>query len=203
MVVGASSGKVGYALASRSNLNVYLAAIIRDESIKSITTPSGDARYAVGATQLRGQTLQPDSLHLAQRNLVLCPIVELGRSRRLMPGHLLGVLEPSFVLPVNCDPGVPPGMTSNRREKTCRLGPLPNCSPGVVAVKGSSSQCCSMLERRQPECSCLLEGILNEYISIVTRASKAWISELIASAGAEVTETYIDFFTVRKGKTPV
>jgi hypothetical protein len=60
-----------------------------------------------------------------------------------------------------------------------------------------------MLERRQPECSCLLEEILNEYISIVTRASKAWISELIASAGAEVTETYIDFFTVRKGKTPV
>jgi hypothetical protein len=60
-----------------------------------------------------------------------------------------------------------------------------------------------MLERRQPECSCLLEEILNEYIWIVTRASKAWIPELIASAGAEVTETYIDFFTVKKGKTPV
>jgi hypothetical protein len=57
-----------------------------------------------------------------------------------------------------------------------------------------------MLERRQPECSCLLEEILNEYISIVTRASKAWISELIASAGAEVTETYIDFFTPRKAR---
>ena len=27
------------------------------------------------------------------------------------------------------------------------------------------------------------------------RASKAWIPELIASAGPEVTETYIDFFT--------
>ena len=49
----------------------------------------------------------------------------------------------------------------------------------------------------------VLEEILNEYISIVTRASKAWIPELIASAGAEVTETYIDFFTVKKGKTPV
>jgi hypothetical protein len=60
-----------------------------------------------------------------------------------------------------------------------------------------------MLKRRQPDCSGLLEEILNEYISIVTRASKAWIPELIASAGAEVTETYIDFFTVKKGKTPV
>jgi hypothetical protein len=32
--------------------------------------------------------------------------------------------------------------------------------------------------------------------SIVTRASsKAWIPELIAAAGPEVTETYVDFFT--------
>jgi hypothetical protein len=37
--------------------------------------------------------------------------------------------------------------------------------------------------------------------SIVTRANKAWIPELIAAAGLEVTETYIDFFTatIRKG----
>jgi hypothetical protein len=34
--------------------------------------------------------------------------------------------------------------------------------------------------------------------SIVTRASsKAWIPELIAAAGAQVTETYIDFFMLR------
>jgi hypothetical protein len=33
---------------------------------------------------------EPDSLHLAQCNLVLCPIVRFGRSRRLMPSHLLG-----------------------------------------------------------------------------------------------------------------
>jgi hypothetical protein len=32
--------------------------------------------------------------------------------------------------------------------------------------------------------------------TIVTRSSSsAWISELIAAAGAQVTETYIDFFT--------
>jgi integrase/recombinase XerD len=31
--------------------------------------------------------------------------------------------------------------------------------------------------------------------SIVTRANKAWIPELVAAAGPEVTESYIDFFT--------
>ena len=36
----------------------------------------------------------------------------------------------------------------------------------------------------------------NTQFSIVTRtSSKAWIPELIAAAGPEVTETYIDFFT--------
>src|SRR5258707_12257697 len=50
----------------------------------------------VGGRGLRSndRTLQPDSLHLAQCNFVLCPVVELGCSRRLMPGHLLGVLNP-------------------------------------------------------------------------------------------------------------
>jgi hypothetical protein len=41
-----------------------------------------------------------------------------------------------------------------------------------------------------------MEPISKAEFSIVTRASSsAWIPELIASAGPEVTETYIDFFT--------
>ena len=41
-----------------------------------------------------------------------------------------------------------------------------------------------------------MELVPKAEFSIVTRASfKAWIPELTASAGAEVTETYIDFFT--------
>jgi hypothetical protein len=40
-----------------------------------------------------------------------------------------------------------------------------------------------------------MELIPKAEFSIVTRASKAWIPELIAAAGPEVTETYIDFFT--------
>ena len=35
-----------------------------------------------------------------------------------MPGHLLGVLEPSVVLQVNSDASCPPGVTSDRDEKT-------------------------------------------------------------------------------------
>src|SRR5271166_1722531 len=42
-----------------------------------------------------------------------------------MTGHLLGMLKPSVVLQINRDPGRPPGVTSNRRQKTCRLSPLP------------------------------------------------------------------------------
>ena len=35
----------------------------------------------------------------------------------------------------------PPGMTSDVGQKSRRLGPLPNRSPGVVAVKRSSGHC--------------------------------------------------------------
>jgi hypothetical protein len=57
--------------------------------------------------------------------------------------HLLGVLESSVVLQVDRDAGCPPGVTSDRDEKTRRLGPLPNRSPGIVAIKSSSGHRCS------------------------------------------------------------
>jgi hypothetical protein len=110
-------------------------------SVESITTPSGGARCAAAATQHRNRTSQPNSLHLTQCDLVLCPVVEFGCSRRLVSGHLLGVLKPSVVLQVNRDAGCPPGVTSNGRQKTRRLGSLPNRSPGVVAIKSSSCHC--------------------------------------------------------------
>jgi hypothetical protein len=52
------------------------------------------------------------------------------------------------------------------------------------------------------------EAPLRKRASIVTRTSaKAWLPELIASAGPEVTDTYIDFFASKvcgqKSKTPV
>ena len=42
-----------------------------------------------------------------------------------------------------------------------------------------------------------MELVPKAEFSIVTRASKAWIPELIAAAGPEVTETYIDFLPPR------
>ena len=55
-----------------------------------------------------------------------------------MTGHLLGVLKPSVVLQVDRDTGRPPSVTSDRGEKARRFGPLPDRSPGVVAVQSTS-----------------------------------------------------------------
>jgi hypothetical protein len=101
-------------------------------SVENTKDPSGGLRYAVAPTHHRNRTSQPDALYLAQCNFVLCPVVELGRSRRLMPGHLLGVLQSSVVLQVNRDTGSPPGVTPDGCEKTRRLGPLANRRPGIV-----------------------------------------------------------------------
>src|ERR1700676_2165302 len=104
--------------------------------------------------QLRIEPSQPDSLHLAQCNFVLCPVVKFGCSRRLMSGHLLSVLEPSVVLQVNGDTGRPPGVTSDGGEETRRLGPLANSRPGVVPVQSASrylrSNRINALEQRLP-----------------------------------------------------
>src|SRR5260221_2315952 len=107
-------------------------------SVESKTTPSREARVARSGNAARDRTSQPDPFYLTQCNLVLCPVIEFGCSRRLMPRHLLGVLEPSVVLQVNRDTGCPPGVTSNGGKKTRRLGPLTNRSPGVVPVQSPS-----------------------------------------------------------------
>jgi hypothetical protein len=104
---------------------------------------SGGARCATAATQLRIERHRPDSLDLTKRNFVLCPVVELGRSRRLMASHLLGVLEPSVVLKVNRDAGCTLSVTSDGGEKARRFGPLPNRSPGIVSVKSPPGHGCS------------------------------------------------------------
>ena len=70
----------------------------------------------------RNRTSQPDALYLTQCNLVLCPVVYVGRSRRLMAGHLLGVLESSVVLQINRNTGCPPRVTSDGGQKARRLG---------------------------------------------------------------------------------
>ena len=58
-----------------------------------------------------------------------------------MSSHLLGMLKPSVVLQIDRDASCPPGVTSDGCEKTCRLGPLSNRSPGVVAIESSSGHC--------------------------------------------------------------
>jgi hypothetical protein len=85
-----------------------------------------------------------------------------------MAGHLLGVLEPSVVLQVNRDASRPPGVTSDGREKTRRLGPFPNRSPGVVTVKSSSGHCRSKginaLEQGLPTLEACGDNVLVQYL---------------------------------------
>src|SRR5262249_7194389 len=98
-----------------------------------------DAGHA--ETRRQESLFQPNSFHLAQCNFVLRPVVEFGGARRPMPGHLLGVFQPSVVLEVDRDAGSPPCMTSYRGKKTRISGPLADSRPGIVAVECSSGHC--------------------------------------------------------------
>ena len=49
-----------------------------------------------------------------------------------MPGHFWARSSRPSLSEINRDAGCPPGVTSDGDEKTCRLGPLPNRSPGVA-----------------------------------------------------------------------
>jgi hypothetical protein len=44
-----------------------------------------------------------------------------------MSDHLLGMLEPSLVLQIDCNAGCPPAVTSHGDEKTRILGAFANC----------------------------------------------------------------------------
>ena len=85
-----------------------------------------------------------------------------------MPGHLLGVLEPSVVLQINRDTGSPPGVTSDGSEKTRSSGPLADSSPGVIPVKSPSGHGCSKrinaLKQRLPALEACGDNVLVEYL---------------------------------------
>jgi hypothetical protein len=54
--------------------------------------------------------------NLADRELVLGPVVELGGPGRLMRSHLLGMLKPASVFQVNRHTGRAPGVAPDRRQ---------------------------------------------------------------------------------------
>ena len=49
--------------------------------------------------------LEFDSFHFVERNLILCPIIELRRTGRLVSGDLLSVFEGATVLQISGNPG--------------------------------------------------------------------------------------------------
>jgi hypothetical protein len=85
--------------------------------------------------------LKLNPLNLTDCDLIFGPVVELGCSRRLMRGHLLGMLQPAVVLQVNCDASCPPGMAADAGEKTRILSPLtPRHCSGLELVPSRPSQ---------------------------------------------------------------
>lgn len=57
-----------------------------------------------------------DAFDLVEGELVLPPVVELGRLRRLVVGHHLGLLQRPAVEQVVRDPGRPEAVTADRGE---------------------------------------------------------------------------------------
>jgi hypothetical protein len=75
---------------------------------------------------------QPDSLHLTQCNLVLCPVVKFWLFAEIHVRPSAGRARASVVLQVDRDTGCPLSVTSDGVRKTRRrLGLPPNRSPDV------------------------------------------------------------------------
>ena len=83
--------------------------------------------------------MRSTSLSVILCNFVLGPIIELGRSRRLVSGHLLCVLKPSVVFQVNRDTGCPPCVASDGSEKTAAFARF-RIATGVPRSEGLRPQ---------------------------------------------------------------
>ena len=83
---------------------------------------------------------QLNPFNLADRDLVLGPVVELGGPGRLMSRHLLGMLEPTTVLQVDRHTGRAPGMAANRRQKAGVPGSFADCCPGVIPIQRAAAK---------------------------------------------------------------
>ena len=55
-----------------------------------------------------------DAFDLVEGEIVISPVVELGRLRRFVVGHLLGLFQRPAVQQVVRDPGGPEAVTANR-----------------------------------------------------------------------------------------
>jgi hypothetical protein len=70
--------------------------------------------------QTASSALNPDPLHLVQADVVLPPIVELGRARAGVVGHGRGILQRAAVLQVGGDAGGPEGVIADPGAKARR-----------------------------------------------------------------------------------
>jgi hypothetical protein len=61
--------------------------------------------------------LKNNSLNLIERNLVVAAVVELGRARALMDGHLLGVFEQTAIEKIDSNAGRAEAVAADLCEK--------------------------------------------------------------------------------------
>ena len=66
--------------------------------------------------------LQNNTLDLIERDLVVAAVVELGRARAFVRGHLLGVLEEAAVEQIDGDPGSAEAVAANARQEFRNFG---------------------------------------------------------------------------------
>ena len=64
-----------------------------------------------------------DAFDLVEGEVVISPVVELGRLRRFVVGHLLGLFQRPSVEQVVRDPGGPEAVTANRGKNPGLPGP--------------------------------------------------------------------------------
>jgi hypothetical protein len=137
-------------------------------AIDSAAAGSNEAYWAVesigaGAGAVCRSSLKHYLFHLIQTHYVIPSIIELGRPRALMRGHLLRLLEIPAIGQVDRDPGCPAGNRSSsgpQRSLPVAGSPGRDCpgerhvcdlaTSGLLSGKGGLSEECSLCSDREP-----------------------------------------------------
>ena len=95
-------------------------------------------------------TLEHDLLNLIERDLVVAPIIELGRARALMRGHLLRMFEQPAIREIDRDAGGPEGVAAELGfDAGSPLWNQPRWCSGTSATFMFCCQLCVFLERHR------------------------------------------------------
>src|SRR5271154_531390 len=86
--------------------------IVRNRFIESRTRKGGPSRFCPQTRNMTTES-QNNALDLIERDLVVAPIVELGRACALVCCHLLGVFEQAAIKQIDGDAGGPEAVAAD------------------------------------------------------------------------------------------